>query len=229
MKETKEQKSKKDYSLAFLIVIGIFVIVIGSCVIYALQYSKNNDVSTVSSNELYLKYISNMKKNINSLQEGKTETLKISENEQEQVTIYDCFEKIFEISNYDNSENNYTTNISVEINSNEEAYISFEQDTKLAKKYGNRYKLSDNIIQLFEIDASAQSIDKFIFMLKEDGTLLYINSNDLENGNIEVKSVNYVKNIVNIDLKTSYTSDINKTIVAIDIDGNMYELNNLIG
>lgn len=226
MKETKEQKSKKDYSLAFLIVIGIFVIVIGSCVIYALQYSKNNDVSTVSSNELYLKYISNMKKNINSLEDKQIKTLNLGNGDSEQIETYECFEKSFEFTN-NSANDDLNSTASVAINSKEEAYIYFQDDISLSKKYGSSYKLGDNIIQLFKVN-TIQDDNTIIFMLKDDGTLLYLASSNLENGDIKVNSINNLKNIINVDTKTSFNSDTNCSIVAFDIYGNMYDLNIII-
>ena len=106
--------------------------------------------------------------------------------------------------------------------------IYFQDDISLSKKYGSSYKLGDNIIQLFKVN-TIQDDNTIIFMLKDDGTLLYLASSNLENGDIKVNSINNLKNIINVDTKTSFNSDTNCSIVAIDIDGNMYELNNLIG
>ena len=227
MKDLK--KDKKDYSLAFLIIIGLFIILVGSCVAFYLcnKNSKTSICNFDNNDDLYATYLANMKKNINSLEDKQIKTLNLGNGDSEQIETYECFEKSFEFTN-NSANDDLNSTASVAINSKEEAYIYFQDDISLSKKYGSSYKLGDNIIQLFKVN-TIQDDNTIIFMLKDDGTLLYLASSNLENGDIKVNSINNLKNIINVDTKTSFNSDTNCSIVAIDIDGNMYELNNLIG
>ena len=86
---------------------------------------------------------------------------------------------------------------SVYVNSKAEAYARLKEDSKLYKKYGEEYKLSDNVANVYDYKMG-NGINEYIFLLKTDGSVDYIYLNMDDNNKITIKKLKEVKDVTNI-------------------------------
>ena len=84
------------------------------------------------------------------------------------------------------------------VNSNSEAYIVMNQNSNLYNKYGEEYKIADNVANIYIYQLN-QSINEYIFIVKKDGTVEY---SYLESGynedDLTVHKIDKVKDVTNI-------------------------------
>lgn len=205
----KKNKNNKKYiwliSILIVIILGLigFIVYDNFFEVDKTTY-KNNSTTNTNVNEdnsidkadnLYQKYLNNLKTNI-------------KEN-------YNNFNK-----NYKYIENEDTgLEYSLEIDKDFNLILSFSNE-KLQQKYNN-YILSENVLNMFLIQIG-QSGFYNVYFLKTDGTLFSQCIDCLATENINLKQENY-KNIVNIiqgGFDMEY-SGVNGPIF-IDIEGNIY-------
>ena len=113
-------------------------------------------------------------------------------------------------------------------------YSNTTKGKELETKYGKNYVLIDNVSELYSF-YYGNAGDKVIIVLKSDGTLSMITSNQISATNINwSNNVGNLKNITRVYKKPVYIEtpagkSINaSSIVAVDKNGKEYELNNYI-
>lgn len=112
--------------------------------------------------------------------------------------------------------------LNVQINYKGEAFVNISPNTKLYKNYGDKHKLKSDVINagIYNVGNSDYS---YIYLVNKDGTVSYVDSSKIYEENlIEVVQIEGLKDIVSL---VSVTQLENSRVIAIDVYGNMHELN----
>lgn len=116
------------------------------------------------------------------------------------------------------------------VNKNYEVSIELDEESALYKKYGQNYKVAQDVIYANSLNIG-NSFQKVIFFLKKDGSISYIYLKD-ENVN-ELKIRHNLLNLKNVTMIFNYTKYLENasstiSIVALDSEGNIHNLDNAI-
>ena len=199
MKEKEEIKVSLGTVVSIII---IFILIIALGIVYYLGFLKDdeNGVGSVENQNTTIQ---------TSAQDEKVENNVKDENITEETTKENQY-----LNNFSESvseELGTANNIRVEdplqgrfgityayVNSNSEAYIVMNQNSNLYNKYGEEYKIADNVANIYIYQLN-QSIKEYIFIVKKDGTVEY---SYLESGynedDLTVHKIDKVKDVTNI-------------------------------
>ena len=161
-----------------------------------------------SSNERYNMYISGLKNSLRNLK-----------NADSFEEFKDSYLIILGGDYFTLSQNKISSRIKIEQNG--DTYLNFEKNSKLAKKYGENYKVSTNIVNAGIVE-HGQDASVFFWFINEKGEFLYIDINEYDIDKIEVNKINELKNVVDVTTMYNGEADI---LVAIDIDGKYIDVN----
>lgn len=220
-------KENKGMSLiVFIIVLAVLVVVAGGVIVYLLNnpvkekvviqnqsgiQSNLGSIETnveilkekMTSDEKYNIYLKNLKNNL----------LKMKDAGENKVDKY-----LFISEENFTLENNKIGNLSIEYNG--DAYLNFTDAGALSKKYGEKYKISTNIVnagfQVYGQDATVM-----IWLINDKGEFLYVDILQHGTTTLELKNVKNLKNVVNVS--TMYNGEAFIPVV-IDIEGNIFEI-----
>lgn len=226
-------KKEKINKLLVALLITSLIVAIYTTYKYISNLSENSIQKVVekpvekTNNQLFSEYVSNIKKCISKFENYSNDKGSIEEKILEYINI---------------SDNKNSTQVEVYINNTQEVYIDLSNNKtnseennilkQLQNKYGNKYKITENAIDILKYKVSFNSptdINDIVFILKNDGTIEYIMEKDLNNSIINTKKVTNLKNIINIkEITRQATGDIASGytyLIAIDINGNVFEIN----
>ena len=204
MKEKEEIKVSLGTVISIII---IFILIIALGIVYYLGFLKDdeNGVGSVENQNTTIQ---------TSAQDEELENKVKDENITEEITKENEATENQYLNNFSKSvseELGTANNIRVEdplqgrlgityayVNSNSEAFIVMNKNSNLYNKYGEEYKIADDVanIYIYQLD---QSINEYIFILKKDGTVEY---SYLEYGynedDLTIQKIDKVKDITNI-------------------------------
>lgn len=108
----------------------------------------------------------------------------------------------------------------MEIKNNGDAYLNLEKDSEVGKKYGEKYKVATNIVNV-GMEIHGHDAQAFLWFINDKGEFSYINIIQHSVPNLELKKIDNLKNIVDVTLMYNGVADI---LVAIDIEGNILKI-----
>ena len=108
----------------------------------------------------------------------------------------------------------------IEIQNNGDAYLNLEKDSAVGKKYGEKYKVATNIVNV-GMEQHGHDAQAFLWFINDLGEFSYINIIQDSIPNLELKKIDNLKNIVDVTLMYNGVADI---LVAIDIEGNILKI-----
>ena len=208
MEEKNEIKIRLGTVVSIFI---IFVLIVALGIVYYLGFiadnSSNKEVASLETNNEKLQVSNNDNvNNIESTKEDKNDEVK-DDNKSKEISSNDYITNFSssvakelgsanEIS-VDSAVNGYFGVNSLSVNANSEAYIQLNEDSKLYKKYGENYKLSNNVANVY-CYKMGNGINEYIFLIKTDGTVEYIHLQDDDNNSLKLTKLKKVKDITNI-------------------------------
>lgn len=108
----------------------------------------------------------------------------------------------------------------IELQNNGDAYLELEKDSAVGKKYGEKYKVATNIVNV-GMEIHGHDAQAFMWFINGEGEFSYINIMQDGIPNLEPKKIDNLKNIVDVTLMYNGEADI---LVAIDIEGNILKI-----
>lgn len=211
----EEKKTIKVGLSTLAIIVIIMLVAIMACVILTmnlLKTSLTDEVSSIkesvydfySADKRYEQYITTYSQRLKNVLEGKSE-----------IRISLSGDRQYELPGIS----------SVYLNSQNEAYVSIEKNSNLYETYGENFHIGNKIANIY-VAQSGNGGYSYIYLIKFDGTVDCINGIEVEKGNLEVTTVDGLKNIVNV-IECSMSSDNqsgSKEPIFIDIEGNIYRI-----
>ena len=187
----------------------IFVLIIALAVVYYLgfiKYTERIANSDVAGNKEGMQVVNVINKDMNNVNETTNNNI-LSKDEVETNSF-----KIYQ----ENYKNNYKKTITGEniiyiysggevpgvygiyLDSNNDAYFEFEEESQLYKKYGKTYKVESNVANIYLCPVGTGGYADVIF-LKLDGTASSVIGYELEeNPEVVCNTIEGVKNAVNV-------------------------------